>query len=152
MISLGLASDLIVDRFPIPIRNLKRGMRRDEHFAPGSILRVQVDPTQPMGFGMAAETYAFYNNSPFFSILEGFNALKPTVIARYPNQEVLASGWLRGEDAMAGRAAVVSVDMRPGRLVLFGLRPQHRGQTRATFPLLFNALYLATDSAAPASD
>ena len=42
---------------------------------------------------------------------------------------------------MAGRAAVVQIDMNPGRLVLFGLRPQHRAQTQATFPLLFNALY-----------
>jgi hypothetical protein len=45
---------------------------------------------------------------------------------------------------MAGRAAVVQVEMNPGRLVLFGLRPQHRAQTYATFPLLFNALYLST--------
>jgi len=44
---------------------------------------------------------------------------------------------------MAGRAAVVSIDMNPGRVVLFGLRPQHRAQTHATFPMLFNALYLS---------
>jgi hypothetical protein len=49
---------------------------------------------------------------------------------------------LKGEDLMAGRAAVVVVEMNPGRIVLFGLRPQHRAQTHATFPLLFNALYL----------
>lgn len=44
---------------------------------------------------------------------------------------------------MTGRAAVVTVDLNPGRIVLFGLRPQHRAQTQATFPLLFNAIYLA---------
>ena len=64
-------------------------------------------------------------------------------MARYPNTNVIASGWLKGEELMAGRAAVVSIDMNPGKVVLFGLRPQHRAQTHATFPLLFNALYLS---------
>jgi hypothetical protein len=152
LLALGAASDMAIDRFPIPIRDLKRALRRDQHFAPGTILRIQVDPTQPMAYGMPSATYGFYNNSPFFSILEGFNSLKPTVIARYPNQNVLASGWLRGEDQMAGRAAVVSIDMKPGRIVLFGLRPQHRAQTHATFPLLFNALYLTPDGGASDSN
>ncbi len=152
LVTLGAASDLAIDRFPIPVRNLKRNLRRDQHFAPGTILRIQVDTTNPMGSGMAPEAYGFYNNSPFFALIEGFDALRPTVLARYPNQQIVASGWLRGEEVMAGRAAVVSVDLKPGRLVLFGLRPQHRGQTHATFPLLFNALYFAPDGGAGQSN
>jgi hypothetical protein len=62
---------------------------------------------------------------------------------------VIASGWLKGEELMAGRAAVVSIDMNPGKVVLFGLRPQHRAQTHATFPMLFNALYLSATGATP---
>ncbi len=145
LIALGAASDLIVDRFPVPVRDQKRALRRDQHFAPGTILRIQVDTSNPIGYGMAADTYGFYNNSPFFTLVDGFNATKASVIARYPNEDIVASGWLRGEDAMAGRAAVVEVDTKPGRIVLFGLRPQHRAQTHATFPMLFNALYLSAE-------
>ena len=143
LIAMGASCDLMIDKFPIPVRNLKRGLTRDQHFAPGTIVRIQVDNTHSLGLGMPAETYGFYNNSPFFALVEGFSSQRASVVARYPNSEVVASGWLKGEELMAGRAAVVSIEMNPGRIVLFGLRPQHRAQTRATFPLLFNALYFA---------
>jgi hypothetical protein len=143
LVTMGNACDLAIERFPIPVRNLKKGLTRDQHFAPGTIVRLEIDAQHPIGYGVAPETYGFYVNSPFFSIVEGFASQRTTVVARYPNTNVVASGWLKGEDLMAGRAAVVSIDMNPGKLVLFGLRPQHRAQTHATFPLLFNALYLS---------
>ncbi len=143
LVTMGNACDLAIEKMPIPVRNLKKGLTRDQHFAPGTILRLQVDTRSPIGYGTAADTFGFYINSPFFQLVEGFESQKASVVARYPNTDVVASGWLKGEELMAGRAAVVSVDMNPGRIVLFGLRPQHRAQTHATFPLLFNALYLA---------
>jgi hypothetical protein len=152
LVALGAASDLVVDRFPVPVRDSKRALRRDQHFAPGTILRIQVDTSNPIGYGTAADTYGFYNNSPFFTIVDGFNATRASVIARYPNEDIVASGWLRGEDMMAGRAAVVEVNTRPGRIVLFGLRPQHRAQTHATFPMLFNALYVSAEGTSLAPD
>jgi len=148
LITLGAASDLAIAKFPVPVRNLKSELTRDQHFAPGSILRVEVDTRHPIGYGMASTANGFYVNSPFFSVVEGFASQRATVVARYPNTEVLASGWLRGENLMAGHAAVVTIDMNPGRIILFGLRPQHRAQTHATFPMLFNALYLSTASGA----
>jgi hypothetical protein len=148
LVTLGAASDLAIERFGVPLKNLKAGLTRDQHFAPGTILNVEVDTTHPIGYGMAARTFGFYNNSPFFSVTEGFSSQKLSVVARYPNANVVASGWLKGEELMAGRAAVVTIDLNPGRIVLFGLRPQHRAQTHATFPLLFNALYLATSDVA----
>jgi len=144
LVTLGSASDLAIERLGVPLKNLKAGLTRDQHFAPGTILNIEVDTAHPLGLGMPAETTGFYNNSPFFSVGEGFSSQKVSVIARYPNTGVVASGWLKGEDLMAGRAAVVSIDTNPGRIVVFGLRPQHRAQTHATFPLLFNALYLST--------
>jgi hypothetical protein len=143
LVTMGNACDLAIEKLPIPVRNLKKGLTRDQHFAPGVILHVEVDNKSPLGYGVAPDTFGFYINSPFFSVVEGFNSQHTSVIARYPNNNVVASGWLKGEELMSGRAAVVSVDLHPGRVVLFGLRPQHRAQTHATFPMLFNALYLS---------
>jgi hypothetical protein len=149
LVTMGNACDLAIEKLPIPVRNLKKGLTRDQHFAPGTILKLEVDTQHPIAYGVAAETFGFYINSPFFSVVEGFASHKTSVVARYPNTGVVASGWLRGEEVMAGRAAIVSIDMNPGRVVLFGLRPQHRAQTHATFPLLFNALYMSATGDAP---
>lgn len=141
LVTMGAACDLAIDKFPIPVKNLKRGLTREQHFAPGTILRIEVDTAHPVGFGMPEETFGFYNNSPFFSLTEGFSSQKASIVARYPNADVIGSGWLKGEELMTGRGAVVSIELNPGRIILFGLRPQHRAQTQATFPLLFNTLY-----------
>ena len=145
LIALGEASNLLVDRMPLPVKELKRTLNREQHYAPGTIVNLQVDTAHPMGFGSAADTYGFYINSPFFQLTEGFASQKVSVVARYPNSGARASGWLRGEDYMLGRAAVVAIEMNPGKVVLFGIRPQHRAQTHATFPLLFNALYWSAE-------
>ena len=48
--------------------------------------------------------------------------------------------WLLGEDRIKDKIALAEVKMGQGRVVLFGFRPQHRGQTWGTFPFIWNAL------------
>lgn len=148
LVTLGDASDLLVDRLPLPVKDLKATYTPTQHFAPGTIVNLQVDTASPLGFGVAPSTYGFYINSPFFEVTQGFASQGLNVVARYPNVDARASGWLRGEDLQLGQAAVVSADLHPGKVVLFGIRPQHRAQTHATFPLLFNALYWSTETTA----
>lgn len=145
LVALGEATSLLLEKMPLPVKDLKRTYTRDQHFAPGTIVNLQVDTANPVGWGMAPDTCGYYINSPFFQLTEGFSSQKVSVVARYPNTDVNASGWLRGEDLMFGRAAVVTVEMNPGKVVLFGIRPQHRAQTHATLPLLFNALYWSAE-------
>jgi hypothetical protein len=72
-------------------------------------------------------------------------------VARYGEQDVLLSGWLEGERAIAGKGAVVEAHSGEGRAVLFGFRVQHRAQALGTFRLLFNAIHSAPASPLPLS-
>ena len=64
------------------------------------------------------------------------------IIATYPKdpKQILLSGWALGAEKIAGKAALVEFTIGKGKIVLFGFRPQYRGQSLATFPLLFNAI------------
>ncbi len=145
LIAMGDACDLLIDRLPLPVKDIKATLTNAQHFAPGTIVNLQVDTAHPVGWGVAPATYGFYINSPFFEVTDGFSSQKVDIVARYPNTDAMASGWLRGEQYQLGKAAVVAIDMNPGKVVLFGIRPQHRAQTHATFPLLFNALYWSSE-------
>ena len=67
------------------------------------------------------------------------------VVASYPeyDDQILVSGYLKGADLLERRAAVVDLRVGKGRVVLIGVRAQHRAQPHRTFKLLFNSLYLA---------
>jgi len=45
-----------------------------------------------------------------------------------------------GEKYLTGKTALAVVEYGKGKIVLFAFRPQHRGQTFATFPFIFNSL------------
>lgn len=108
-------------------------------YAPGSILRVLVDATHPVAFGMPDTAAVYFTNSVTFDVPAGSLV---RVIARYPGDadDVLMSGFLLGAPAIAGKAAVIEAPVGRGRVVMFGFRPQYRGQSYGTFRMLFNAL------------
>jgi hypothetical protein len=64
-------------------------------------------------------------------------------VARYAAKGLLLSGFLQGEQLIAGRSAVVETRAGAGRIVMIGFPAQYRGQSVATFRLIFNAILSA---------
>jgi hypothetical protein len=161
LITFDQAGDVPVLSFPLPIRLLvKSGADEDAapskaYFCPGSILRVGVDTKNPIAFGMPPDGYVFSSGGQAYEnlLLPEFNKgeREVRVVARYAAANVLASGFLSGESTVAGRPLLVDVRYGKGHVVLFGFRPQFRGQTYGTFRLVLNSIYLASAqvSAAP---
>ncbi|HEX9727302.1 MAG TPA: M14 family metallopeptidase [Gemmatimonadales bacterium] len=139
LVTLDDASSWAIGAFHLPLRTVTQGLDPQEFYAPGSIFRLELDTSHPLTNGMPAQTIAWFQNSPTFAVTDT-SALR--VIGRYPADpaDVLLSGWVLGADKVAGKAALVEAPVGRGRVILFGFRPQYRGQTQATYPLLFNAL------------
>ena len=146
VVFLNRASEFAIDQLKLPLRNVVAGLPRTDFYVPGSILRLELDTTNPLAAGMPKETIAWAENSPVFELVENANGDVPAanvkIIGRYPeDKDPLLSGWLLGGERIKGKAALVEVTMGKGRVILFGFRPQYRAQSWATYPLLFNALH-----------
>lgn len=143
-IFLNRASNFAIEQFKLPVKDVTQGTARKDFFIPGSILRTELDTTHPIAKGMPQQSIAWFENSPVFEIQTDPLALTNNfrIIARYPANanEILLSGWALGAERIAGKAALVEFTIGKGKVILFGFRPQYRGQSLATFPLLFNAI------------
>jgi hypothetical protein len=133
------STDFAIKRLKLPVRNVLEGVKTSDFYCPGSILRVELDTKHPLARGFAQRADAYFVNSAAFEVTDDSRA---RVVARYSGSkdELLRSGWLLGAQYVAGRAALVEATLGRGRVVLFGFRPQHRGQTWGTFNFIFNAI------------
>ena len=140
IVAFNDASNYAIDALALPVKNALAGVRNTDFYAPGSLLKVEVDRGNALAAGLTApESAIWFEASPAFEVTDTTRA---TVIARYApaGANPLLSGWLLGAPRLAGKAALVSVTRGKGRVILFGFRPQYRGQTMSTLPLMWNAL------------
>ena len=123
------------------MRNVLAGKKSTEFWCPGSTLKVKFDNLHPLAYGMPAQGLAtFIAGSQAYAIVPTANNEKVETLATYVERDILQSGWLLGEENLAKKAAIVSVQLGQGRVILIGFRAQHRSQTHGTFKLVFNAL------------
>lgn len=142
LVCLDSSADFAIEYLGIPVENVRPSFEEQRSgqafYAPGSILAVDLATDHPLTFGMPERSAVYYANGPVFAADEE-GAVQ--VVARYPDAGQLLSGYTLQPEFLAGKAALVEARQGDGRVILFGFRPQHRGQTHETFKLLFNAVY-----------
>ncbi len=158
VVALDASSDFVIAQFGLPVRNLVANTSPNQFFIPGSLVRMNVKTDHPLAYGMEKEAAASFVRSRVFGTVRlrrsgegGREEIKEApplpveVIARYAKNDILMSGWAYGEKRhLGGKAAVMRVRHGEGNVVLFGFRPQFRGQPRGTYKLFFNTLHAAT--------
>lgn len=141
LVTFGEAGELPIEDFDLPVENVVAGLPDTEFWSPGSTLRINVDPTEPLAYGMPKHSYALFRQGDhaYQTIFSPASAgmSRP---ATYVGRDILQSGWLLGEEKIADQAAVVTVGHGEGTVVLIGFRPQFRHTTHGTFKFVFNAL------------
>jgi hypothetical protein len=163
LVAFDGACDFVIDQFGLPVRNVVSGVSYERFFIPGSLIRAHVNVSHPLAYGMQKEVAASFQRSRAFDMVTisgmgegGKEDIKKApappvdIIASYAKEDILMSGWALGaERYIAGKAAVVKVDVGAGSVILFAFRPQFRAQPRGTYKLMFNALQGATINESP---
>ena len=120
---------------------------------------MKVDTKNPLAYGMMDEVAASFNRSRAFQTIkqrksgeggaeEIADAPEANVIevTSYADKDLLMSGWAMGEDRyLKNKSAMMHIPHGNGDIVLFGFRPQFRGQPRGTYKLIFNSIYMGAE-------
>ena len=137
LIFLNRAAGYAISRLGVKARNVVDNLPPQEFYSPGSLLNVTLDPHSPLTRGLPAAIPIWSEQSPAWIIPEGTAV---NSVAVYPEDNILASGWLLGGSSIAGKTALIDAKRGAGHIILFGMRPQYRAQSYLTFKLFFNAL------------
>ncbi len=154
LVALNAATVFALDKLGLPVKDALAGLQAPHEWSdeskeaqiakfacPGSVLRMEFDPKHPVAYGMPEKGTGMFYESTAFDILPGFEGKGPAAIAKYPAADLLASGYLTGENYLVNKVAAADVPLGKGRVILLGFGVQNRAQPHATFKLLFNSLY-----------
>jgi len=110
----------------------------EKFYAPGCILQVRVDTSQPLAYGLPEKLDIFYANNPLFRLQPGSGVRR---VAWVDADNPVRSGWTWGVPHLRQAVAVAEAEVGKGKLLLFGPLVAFRAHPHGTFKFLFNGLY-----------
>lgn len=141
LITLNKASQVYAKHANVNLQNVLEGVPSKDFYIPGSILEINVNPDDPIGYGSAPSVPIWFEGGPTFQVSGPAHS-----VAHYGTDKPLLSGWILGGDKLKNTSALAEEPMGKGRLIAFGFRPQYRVQSEVSYRFLFNSLLYAAAS------
>lgn len=120
-------------------------LARDKFYVPPSILRMKVDPTNPLAWGLEDEVDVMFDNSPTFRLPTDASKSGLNRVGWFAGKTILRSGWALGQEHLDGGVAIIDAEIGKGHVVLYGPQVLFRAQPHGTFKLFFNGLVRASE-------
>jgi hypothetical protein len=143
LVGIGSAAMSAALQFGLPVSNQLAGIGRQDYYVPASVLRVAVDPTQPLAHGLSSEVDVLFNNNPVFKLGDDAAARGVQRVAWFADGAPLRSGWAWGAKHLDQGTQAIDASVGAGRLYLFAPEILFRSQPHGTFKFFFNALLLS---------
>ena len=143
LVTFEAADAIVLEHFDVPVRNALEDVNRSDLFLPASLLRVELDENHPLAVGSPNEVAAKWAGGRAYEPTDfGGDAGQVQAVGSWAEdpERLLMSGVIVGAEKLAGKGAILDVEYGNGRILMYGFRVQHRGQTHGTYKLLFNAL------------
>ena len=145
MIAIGGAANAAVAEFNLPMTDhlVENGqpIGREKFYVPGSVLRVAVDPTNPVAHGYPDHVDVYFDASPTWNITGTPANLRK--VAWYDTASPLRSGWAWGQKYLENGIQMAEANVGQGRVFVFGNELLFRSQPHGNYRFFFNSLYLS---------
>jgi len=147
--------NLAISEFKLPVKNVLAKVKPEIFNCPGSIVKINYDTENPIAYGLCDNGVGYFSRSLAFEVVQdslrgkiskesgSLNKVpgssgKVNIIATYPDDPLLISGWMIGDEKIRKKAAIVEVPFEKGNIILYGFNFHNRAQSYSTFKLFFN--------------
>jgi hypothetical protein len=149
VIAIGNAATSAIAQFKLPLADHAMvkpdgtPVQGTDYYVPGSVLRVAVDPKNPLAHGYGDQADIFFSNNPVWDLKPAAGAPVTHAVAWFANGEPLRSGWAWGQKYLDKGVEMAEATVGKGRVFVFGNELLFRSQPHGDFKFFFNALYLS---------
>ncbi len=139
LVAFNQSAAALIDLLGLPVKNILAGVKSDEFFCSGALVRIELKTSRPSLYGLPTDPIVMFERGPAFAIKPGF---KGAILAAYPKQmNPLESGVLLHPEKIEGSPAAVEVSLGKGQIFLYGFKPQWRAQSHGAYKFFMNSLY-----------